>query len=71
MQLKKEMMSPQNRKLAQPPDGLSFLIYILEMHDLYLITLVSCLFSFHCCDCGLGDAFSMEMLWIGLLRIRK
>lgn len=24
MQLKKEMTSPQNRKLAQPPDGLSF-----------------------------------------------
>jgi len=25
LQLKKEMMSPQNRKLSQPPEGVSFL----------------------------------------------
>ena len=29
MQLKKEMMSPQNRKLAQPPEGVSILFFIV------------------------------------------
>ena len=29
MQLKKEMMSPQNRKLAQPPEGVSILFLIV------------------------------------------
>lgn len=29
MQLKKEMTSPQNRKLAQPPEGMSILFLIV------------------------------------------
>jgi len=29
MQLKKEMTSPQNRKLAQPPEGVSILFLIV------------------------------------------
>jgi ubiquitin-conjugating enzyme E2 variant len=30
LQLKKEMTSPQNRKLAQPPEGLSILFLIVS-----------------------------------------
>lgn len=74
IQLKKEMMSPQNRKLSQPPDGPSLLICFfvdeLEIYDSYFITLFSCLFPFIAVNCGLRDAFSIEMLWNCLLNQR-
>jgi len=44
LQLKKEMMSPQNRKLSQPPEGVSFLfltVTTLYFYNLYL----------HCSSC--------------------
>ena len=40
MQLKKEMMSPQNRKLAQPPEGKSIsLFYFLLLVYLAVLQL--------------------------------
>ncbi|XP_042008421.1 ubiquitin-conjugating enzyme E2 variant 1D-like isoform X1 [Salvia splendens] len=56
IQLKKEMISPQNRKLSQPPDGpsllISFFIDRLEIYDIPLYFLACFLFFLHS-NCGL------------------
>lgn len=39
MQLKKEMLSPQNRKLAQPPEGV-LILYLIVANGLLLLLLL-------------------------------
>ena len=36
-QLKKEMMSPQNRKLSQPPEGLLILFLVMDSNSVFLL----------------------------------
>lgn len=38
-QLKKDMMSPQNRKLAQPPEGLLILFLVMDRHSVFFLSL--------------------------------
>ena len=41
-QLKKEMMSPQNRKLAQPPEGLLILFLVIDRNSVFFLSLQDC-----------------------------
>ena len=45
MQLKKEMTSPQNRKLAQPPEGVLILFLIIRTVFISILAIAICMSS--------------------------
>lgn len=64
MQLKKEMMSPQNRKLTQPPEGLPILTFVA--FDMYFYIL----FNFKMSEFfwELGNSLTLVGLGFNFLR---
>lgn len=71
-QLKKDMMSPQNRKLAQPPEGLLiFFLFLLFAYFLLLINKYICFIISRVCLSEVSSFMAMSLSLILCLKSKK
>lgn len=71
-QLKKDMMSPQNRKLAQPPEGLLILfLFLLFAYFVLLISKYICFIISRVCLSEVSSCKAMSLSLIFCLKSKK